>query len=162
METKTIPKKNGRPTKMTDVVKRKALHLISTTTKSVKQICKVIKVNQDTFFDCLCKDAKFSEQYTRAKELQAEVFAYELIDIARKKSVDTVAAMDKRIEIDTIKWAMSKTLPKKYGNAQQVTLRGQDPTEPASPIIIKSTNDIDISKVPTEVLEAFLASQNDK
>lgn len=155
-----VPKKKaGRPKKMTDAIKQQSLLLISTTTKSIKSICKVIGVNHDTFFTELLTDKIFSDQYVRAKEQQAALFADELIDRARKKSSDTVAAMDKRIEIDTIKWALSKTLPKKYGDSSHIKLQGQDASEPIAPIRIETTSNVDYDKLSKDVLEAIIAAR---
>lgn len=74
----------------------------------------------------------FSEQYTHAREAQAEVYANEIIDIADDDSLDRMFIEDKdgnvkaalnsefvqrsKIKIDARKWTASKLLPKKYGD----------------------------------------------
>lgn len=154
-------KGKGRPTVMTNAMKDKVIKLISSSTKTIREISKSLKINPDTIYSALGNDSNFSERYARAKEQQATIFADNLIDVARRKSKDSVDAYDKRIEIDTIKWALSKTLPKKYGNHNQVVLQGQDPEEIAAPIMIKAETNatINIQKVPTEMLENLLQYQ---
>lgn len=155
-------KKRGRPIKMTEAVKKKAIHLIATSTKTIKEVCKVLKIAESTFNLTLSTDVEFSVQYGRAKEQQADLLFEDIINIARRKSKDSVAATDKRTEIDAMKWIIAKRMPKKYGDRTQVQLQGQDPTEPPAPIIIQSTSDINLNSVPTEVLEALLASQQNE
>lgn len=75
----------------------------------------------------------FCDQYARAREVQAEMLADELIDISdegtndwmEKKAADGSVAgwalngehvQRSRLRIDTRKWAASKLLPKKYGD----------------------------------------------
>ena len=144
---------------MTDKVKQEALFLISTTTKTIREICDELDIVPSMFTYALAKDEQFQVQYARARCLQADLMFDEILDIARRKSADSTEGMDKRTEIDAIKWKLSKMLPKKYGDRTQVQLSGQDPTEAPAPIIIQSTSDINLKAVPTEVLEALLKSQ---
>ena len=67
-----------------------------------------------TLFRWLNDIPEFQEQYARAKELQAEGFADELIDIA-DSAVDTDSAACARVRVDTRKWVAAKLRPKKYG-----------------------------------------------
>jgi hypothetical protein len=74
------------------------------------------------------------EQYTRARELQAETLFDELLDIADDASNDWMEinkdgdtryelngehTQRTRIRIDVRKWKISKMLPKKYGDRVQ-------------------------------------------
>lgn len=86
-----------------------------------------------TVFKWLRDYPKFSEQYARAKEVQVEAFAEDLIAISDdgendtyevkigdtgetvKKTDHDVIARSK-LRVDTRKWLMSKMLPKKYGD----------------------------------------------
>lgn len=78
---------------------------------------------------------QFSEQYTRARELQAEVHIDEIIDIADdghndymlKNHGDNVAWVENgealrrsQIRIEARKWTAAKLLPKKYGDRIKV------------------------------------------
>ena len=55
----------------------------------------------------------FFVQYTRARMDQANNESDELMEIARDSSVDIA---DRRLVVDTIKWRLSKMLPKVYGD----------------------------------------------
>jgi hypothetical protein len=69
----------------------------------------------------------FQEQYARARQVQAELLADEIIDIADDSSRDTEETdmgnvtnyeniQRSKLRIDTRKWIASKLLPKKYGD----------------------------------------------
>lgn len=61
-------------------------------------------------------DAAFYEQYTRAREAQADHFADEITEIA-----DTEPDPNKaRVRIDARKWAAGKLKPKTYGDRLQL------------------------------------------
>jgi hypothetical protein len=127
-------KKKGRPKKMTPAIEEQALTLIATTDKGIKSICKLCGISHETFFKQIHESNDFAERYARAKEQQAHIYEGYIIERAKRKSSDSVSAMDKKIEIDTIKWAMAHRVPNKYGSAQQVTLKGQSPDEVPAPI----------------------------
>jgi hypothetical protein len=127
------------------------------------QVCRDIGVVKSTFTLVLAEDEVFSNQYACAKVIQSDLLFEDILAISKKKSKDSVAATDKRTELDALKWYLSKRHPKKYGDRTQVTMQGQDPgeaKEAPAPIIIQSTSDIDLTKVPTAVLEALLLSQS--
>lgn len=64
----------------------------------------------------------FLQQYTRAREEQAESYADEIIDIA-----DTEPDANKaRVRVDSRKWVVSKLLPKKYGDKLDLTSMGKE------------------------------------
>lgn len=84
-----------------------------------------------TIFKWLRDNPSFSEQYARAKEIQAEAFSDELLDIADDGVNDFVEIQKKngavvlcdqeniqrsKLRVDTRKWLMSKFAPKKYGD----------------------------------------------
>ena len=96
----------------------------------------------------LGKFPAFAAQYARARELQMEFYAQQIIDIAdtpvegvrREEGVDgegkdyskTIiedALGQRRLQIDARKWIMSKLAPKKYGDR---TLIGSDPEAPVT------------------------------
>lgn len=55
----------------------------------------------------------FLDKYEESRQLQADVYADEMDDIAHDTSLDTQRA---RLIIDTRKWTSSKLKPKKYGD----------------------------------------------
>lgn len=57
-------------------------------------------------------DEAFYEQYARAREIQAELRADELVEIADGEG----DVQRDRLRIDTRKWVAAKLLPKKYGD----------------------------------------------
>ena len=85
------------------------------------------------------KHEEFEQQYARAREVQAEVLADELTDIADdaagdftkdkdgKTTVDHENIQRSRLRVDTRKWVASKLLPKRYGDKMQHTGDGGGP-----------------------------------
>jgi hypothetical protein len=105
-----------------------------------------------TVMDWLAKGAAkkepypaFTEQYARAREAQAELYADEIVDIADddrndygfKESEDGTGksgiaiimpdnVQRSKLRVDARKWVASKLLPKKYGDKIQATHTGPD------------------------------------
>lgn len=73
----------------------------------------------------LLDDPVRKEQYARAKQIQGEILANEIIQISDDKTVDP---NHKRIMVDSRKWYASKVLPKLYGEHQQIDLSVRDYT----------------------------------
>ena len=81
----------------------------------------------------------FMDQYARAREVQAEVWADEIVSIADDSSSDVTTDKDgkeivnhehiqrSRLRVDTRKWVASKLLPKRYGDKLQHTGEGGGP-----------------------------------
>ncbi|MCP4999098.1 MAG: terminase small subunit protein [Hyphomicrobiales bacterium] len=77
-----------------------------------------------------------SDQYTRARESQADTIFDECLDIADEAMNDVTVKEDgteivnheniqrARLRIDTRKWMAGKMRPKKYGDKQQMELSG--------------------------------------
>lgn len=73
----------------------------------------------------LTEDEAFREQYTRAREAQADKLADEIVDMADAaigKSSEEVQA--RRLAVDARKWVASKLKPKKYGDKVDVEHSG--------------------------------------
>jgi hypothetical protein len=110
--------------------------------ESVRKIClDPAMPAKSTLFKWLYEQKAFSDQYTRAREVQMETMAEEIIDIADDTSQDTktiqkgdheVEVMNAewinrcRLQVDTRKWLMSKMAPKRYGDKVQTELSGPD------------------------------------
>lgn len=98
----------------------------------VEDICKEVGVSYYTVLEWIGKEAHpFSQMYTRAKKLQAYTFEDKMLAEAMKRDNDTVegingtqgnaaAVQRSKLIIDTLKWQMSKTNPKKYGDKIEV------------------------------------------
>lgn len=79
---------------------------------------------------------EFADQYTRAKEVQADEMFDEILDIADSKQGDVTTdefgnekpnneyIQRSRLRVDTRKWYLSKVLPKKYGERIETHLTG--------------------------------------
>lgn len=74
---------------------------------------------------------EFSSSYARAKRLQVESMAEDIIDISNDETLD---ANEKRIKIDTRKWLLSKLIPKTYGDKLDVTSGGEAIAPPSHQI----------------------------
>lgn len=70
----------------------------------------------------LIKYPDFLNKYEAARDMQADVYADEMDDIARDEKLDVQRA---RLIIDTRKWTASKLKPKKYGDKIDHTTDGK-------------------------------------
>jgi len=116
--------------------------------ESIRSICKDDKMPaQCQIYAWLNRHPDFQEQYTRAREEQAETHADQIVDIAdetpallevRDKDgnivdikLDSAYIAWQKQRIDSRKWNASKQRPKKYGD--RVTHSGDDD----SPVVIE-------------------------
>ena len=90
--------------------------------------CKAAGVSHSTFLMWVGDDAELANKYTRAREDLLERMASDLIDIADRPvgstdsgATDSGAVADKKVQIDTRKWLLSKLAPKKYGEKLEVS-----------------------------------------
>jgi hypothetical protein len=90
------------------------------------------------------KHKEFLDKYEEAREMQADVYADEMDDIAHDLKYDTQRA---RLIIDTRKWTSSKLKPKKYGEKLDlsgdttVTHKYEDMDDEQLAAVIKSRKD---------------------
>ncbi len=70
----------------------------------------------------------FAVQYSQAKNTQLKSMAEDIVDISRDETLDP---NDKRIRIDTLKWLLSKLIPRTYGDKLDVTSDGQQLAVPS-------------------------------
>ena len=83
---------------------------------------------ESSVYGWLRKNEEFLQNYTRAKEDQADLLAEQIIEIADETSNDTVTGKDgqeiansewinrSRLRVDARKWVAAKLKPKKYGD----------------------------------------------
>lgn len=133
----------GRPTKYTPALGRQ-ICLRLAEGESLRQICSGDKIpRKTTVLRWLFEDDKrqFHDQYVRAREIQAENWADEILEIADDGTNDWIEKEGKngniykalnaehvqrsRLRVDSRKWLMSKLLPKKYGDKQQMEHSGE-------------------------------------
>lgn len=103
---------------------------------SLREICRNKAMpNKATVFRWLAQNSEFSDQYTRAREAQADLYVDEMVAIAdqpklgtkRKRTSDgkveeiTFDMTDhRRLQIETRKWVAARMRPKKYGDKLDV------------------------------------------
>lgn len=140
-KAKANPK--GRPSVYSKEVAEKICYEVSTTSKGMRTICKDLNIPYGTVMAWLSDGhanykEDFTKQYTRAKELQADYLAEEIIEIADDSSNDILGFDDfgnaiqnkefvnrSRLRVDARKWVASKLKPKRYGNSVDVTSKGE-------------------------------------
>lgn len=123
----------GRPSKYTEEIGKALCDAIGTSKQGLEHVCNGNEEFPDarTVYRWLATNQEFRQHYAHAKELQAELIADEMLDIADDGSNDymtitkgeeTYNVEDRevtnrsRLRIDTRKWLLSKLLPKKYGD----------------------------------------------
>lgn len=91
---------------------------------SLARICQADGMPQPrTVYGWLRTNEEFAQNYTRAKEDQADYMAEETLEISDDSDIDP---QHKRIMVDTRKWLASKFKPKKYGDRIQQEVSGPD------------------------------------
>lgn len=118
---------------------------IATSNKGLKHICNDLGVSTVTFYKWLQEDENNPEKplinkYARAREMQADYLADEMIEIADDGTNDTLVietpSGSKEIEnkewtnrsklrVETRKWIAMKLKPKKYGDKLDLTSGGE-------------------------------------
>lgn len=146
---KADPPKNGRPTKFTEEIANEICERISLG-ESLISICKSDHIpERRTVYDWLGKSTgedaekhftKFLYQYTRARELQADSFFDEAVDIADNTERDTITKEDRngneyetanheaiqrsKLRVDTRFKVAAIVKPKKYSEKRLMELTG--------------------------------------
>ena len=124
----------GRPSVYTDQLAKDICLEISTSTKSVKKICKDNDKypTSKTVFAWRLTKPDFCDLYNTARQARVELMVDEMLDIsddvshdsklnARGEEVcDAEYVARSRLRIDTRKWLASKLMPKVYGEKQEV------------------------------------------
>lgn len=144
--------KTGRPTKYSKEIADKICEIISTSTKGLNAICKDGGFPvPSTIYLWLINNKEFSENYARAKEMQADFMMEEIIVIADDDSGDIIQGTESsyangvsvqraKLRTEVRKFAASKMAPKKYGDKLDVTSDGE---KIPAPIIMLTDTDGD-------------------
>lgn len=91
---------------------------------SLRKICQLDGFPKaSAIYTWLDKYPEFAEKYTRAREVATEDMLEDILEIADHPTLD---AQEKRVRIDTRKWAMGKLKPKKYGEKQALEHSNKD------------------------------------
>ncbi|NAW50772.1 hypothetical protein GNY06_05035 [Elizabethkingia argentiflava] len=139
------------PKKKVESIFEKIITEIAENNRSVRSILKDEGMpSMRTFFKWLKEDEEKVKQYEISCEIRAASLFDEMMDIAyntengttekiidgeRKEIITSDMLGHRRLKIDTIKWALSKMMPKKYGDKLDVTSKG-DKLESESPTVI--------------------------
>lgn len=133
-------KKLGRPSSYT---KEKAAEICARLVngESLRSICRDDNMpDVKTVYLWMAQNETFLQQYTKAKEDQADTLQEDILDIADTEPMQVVddkgvARIDSahvnwmRLRIDSRKWIASKLKPKKYGDRQIVAGDAENPLE---------------------------------
>ncbi len=126
--------------------------------KSLRKICDIEGLpDKSTVFRWLGTNTAFRDQYVRARDVQADYMAEEIIEIADDgtndfgfKEGDTAEGASaspvflaehvqrSKLRVDSRKWLMSKLAPKKYGDFQRTELSGPN----GGPVILSIADQI--------------------
>lgn len=158
----------GRPRKDNRQHQQECLDIIcaaiATTDKGLKRICDARRAEDPNFphkctvLDWIRENEEFSNQYTKAKELQADHIFDQILEIADDDSQDDLfvggddesGASAKRVQnsefiarsklrVDARKWVVARLLPRKYGDriAQEITGKDGGPVETVSEVVVR-------------------------
>jgi len=124
-------RKVGRPSKYTPALADKICDLIAQGQSLVK-ICKAENMpSRIAVLRWVSQDEEFRDKYTHARELQAEFYAEQIIEISDDSArdmrldgngeevVDHDHIARSRLRVDARKWYASKVAPKKWGDKLQ-------------------------------------------
>lgn len=106
---------------------------------SLRKVCEAEGMpHRDTVHTWVLTIPSFSDHYARAREMQAEHYLDEIIEIADdsmmdkfvddngNERTDSEVVARSKLRVDTRKWAMSKMAPRKYGDKVTNELVGRD------------------------------------
>lgn len=118
---------------------------------SLTQIAKDYKVAKSHLYYKLTETSTLKEQYTRARELQAQTYVDYVISMSKDlmSGLSSEMVPSQRAAIDAFKWIACKFYPKMYGERQTLEHEGKDggpiqvfsaiARNPDDPITIQST-----------------------
>lgn len=115
----TKKNKGGRPSDYMPEVAEDICKLLMEG-ESLRSICKRPGMPAiSTVMVWLQRYEEFMEQYARAREIQAEILAEDIISLADSAIADGAAVAKARLQVDARKWYASKMAPKRYGDRIQ-------------------------------------------
>lgn len=133
-----IKPKLGRPTKFSQELADHICERISEG-ESLRSVCRDPDIPPaGTILRWVAQNSVFREQYDAAMEQRAEYLFEEMFEIADETQLDTIETETgerpnaewisrSRLRVDVRKWALSKMMPKKYGDRIQ---HANDPDNP--------------------------------
>jgi hypothetical protein len=126
---------------------------------SAFKACQAVGVPQSTFNRWVDADAKLAEDYAHAREDLIERMANEVLELADSDVPETgdgkrdwQAIQQRKLQVDSRKWLLSKLAPKKYGDRLELAGDKENPLQ---------VQTIDASKLSTDVLAQIIAAKDD-
>lgn len=112
----------GRPSKYTEELANEICARIAGG-MSLNKLCKMSDMpDASTVFKWIGEKPEFSHKYAKATTERAELMFDEMLEIADTENIDDTQRA--RLRVDTRKWALSKLMPKKFGDKQTVEHAG--------------------------------------
>ena len=113
----------GRPSTFTQEVADEICFMIIDG-DSLRTICSIDGMPPlRTLMGWVENNKEFQQQYTCARQMQADIKFDDLKDLAKEANPENIQCI--KLQIDTAKWELSKTLPKKYGDKIDVAIDGK-------------------------------------
>ena len=154
---KQAPKPEGKPTK--DEIIQNVLDGMAIGGLSCFKACQAAGVPNSTFMRWVDADAKLAERYAHAREDLIERMANEVLELADSEVPETgdgkrdwQAIQQRKLQVDSRKWLLSKLAPKKYGDRLELAGDKENPLQ---------VQTIDASKLSTDVLAQIIAAKDD-
>jgi len=126
---------------------------------SAFKACQSAGVPQSTFNRWVDADVKLAEDYAHAREDLIERMANEVLELADSEVPETgdgkrdwQAIQQRKLQVDSRKWLLSKLAPKKYGDRLELAGDKENPLQ---------VQTIDASKLSTDVLAQIIAAKDD-
>lgn len=114
----------GRPTDYSQETADKICEGLETGL-SLRKVCESPDMpDKATVLRWVAKHPEFRDQYAQAREIGVEVRFDELEELAATATPESVSVV--KLQIDTRKWALSKQMPKKYGDKIQTDHTSSD------------------------------------
>lgn len=111
----------GRPSLYTPELAERILDQLADG-RSIVEICRAVDMpSARTVHQWAADNPDFSQNYARAREVQAEFMDQLVMDVAEKAGDDPQAA---KVKIDAYKWRAAHLAPKKYGSKLDLTTGG--------------------------------------
>lgn len=119
----------GRPSEYDEAKAARICERIATSSDGLRLICEQAGIDTHTLYRWLEANEGFRLRYARARSLQCQVLADEIVQIADTPQSGTVTTTKatgpetrtgdmiehRRLQIDSRKWVLAKLVPHKYG-----------------------------------------------
>jgi transposase-like protein len=119
---------------------------------SLREVCREHGVPESSFREWVRNDRDgIGSRYQTARVLQVEAWSDLIIEIGNRDDLD---AQEKRVRIDSLKWLMSRIVPKKWGD--RLLVAGDE----SSPVhhLHKAAPLTDLTDAQLEALDRFTTS----